>query len=337
MKKGMLILSGVLGLSLIALVLLIMVYIGKNEIARNNSGSDGTEQTAEHTDEQESSTRAAVTLVTLPKDIELPDWAEEFKTTIMEDYLPVNEYSRPGKELKKVNAVVIHYVGNPGTTAAQNRSYFENIIETGEAYVSSHFIVGLDGEIIQCVPLDEISYASNERNDDTIAVESCHPDETGAYNKATYESLVKLTAYLCILYNLNPDKDIIRHYDVTRKICPRYFVNHKSHWEQFKLDCYNYLNGLVKEKDIVNCTNGKGKVTVIPDATQNKTQYVRILQDVNIRSAADFTDASVIGVVKKGGVYTVVEKIERTGTDMYKLKSGVYITASPKYVEVFEK
>lgn len=234
MKKGMLILSGVLGLSLIALVLLIMVYIGKNEIARNNSGSDGTEQTAELTDEQESTTRAAVTLVTLPKDIELPDWAEEFKTTITEDYLPVNEYSRPGKELKKVNAVVIHYVGNPGTTAAQNRSYFENIIETGEAYVSSHFIVGLEGEIIQCVPLDEISYASNERNDDTIAVESCHPDETGAYNKATYESLVKLTAYLCILYNLNPDKDVIRHYDVTGKECPKYFVDYENEWNLFK-------------------------------------------------------------------------------------------------------
>lgn len=72
-------------------------------------------------------------------------------------------------------------------------------------------------------------------------------------------------------------------------------------------------------------------------ANTDKTQYLRILQDVNIRSAADFTDESVIGVVKKGGVYTVVEKIERTGTDMYKLKSGVYITASTKYVEVFEK
>ena len=72
-------------------------------------------------------------------------------------------------------------------------------------------------------------------------------------------------------------------------------------------------------------------------ANTDKTQYLRILQDVNIRSAADFTDASVIGVVKKGGVYTVVEKIERTGTDMYKLKSGVYITASTKYVEVFER
>lgn len=72
-------------------------------------------------------------------------------------------------------------------------------------------------------------------------------------------------------------------------------------------------------------------------ANTDKTQYLRILQDVNIRSAADFTDASVIGVVKKGGVYTVVEKIERTGTDMYKLKSGVYITASTKYVQLIEK
>ena len=56
-----------------------------------------------------------------------------------------------------------------------------------------------------------------------------------------------------------------------------------------------------------------------------------------MHSKPDFTSKSVIGVVTKGGVYTVVETIKRTGTDMYKLKSGVYITASPKYVEVFEK
>ena len=45
----------------------------------------------------------------------------------------------------------------------------------------------------------------------------------------------------------------------------------------------------------------------------------------------------MVGKVTAGGAYTVVETIKRTGTDMYKLKSGVYITASPKYVEVFEK
>lgn len=229
MKKGMLILSGVFGLSMIALILLIMVYIGKNSI----SGSNGSRETVSDT-VQETTTVQSVYLVTIPKEIQLPGWAEEFKGTIEENLLPVNPYSRPGTKLEEVNAIVIHYVGNPGTTAAQNRSYFENIIETGEVSVSSHFIVGLDGEIIQCVPLDEISYASNTRNEDTIAVETCHPDETGKYNQTTYDSMVKLTAYLCILYNLNPDKDVIRHYDVTGKECPKYFVDYENEWSLFK-------------------------------------------------------------------------------------------------------
>ena len=229
MKKGMLILSGVFGLSMIALILLIMVYIGKNSI----SGSNGSRETVSDT-VQETTTIQSVYLVTIPKEIQLPGWAEEFKGTIEENLLPVNPYSRPGTKLEEVNAIVIHYVGNPGTTAAQNRSYIENIIETGEASVSSHFIVGLDGEIIQCVPLDEISYASNTRNEDTIAVETCHPDETGKYNQTTYDSMVKLTAYLCILYNLNPDKDVIRHYDVTGKECPKYFVDYENEWSLFK-------------------------------------------------------------------------------------------------------
>jgi len=68
-----------------------------------------------------------------------------------------------------------------------------------------------------------------------------------------------------------------------------------------------------------------------------KTKYIRILKDVNIHNKADFTEESVVGKVTAGGAYTVVETIKRTGTDMYKLKSGVYITTSPKYVEVFEK
>ncbi len=229
MKKGMLILSGVFGLSMIALILLIMVYIGKNSI----SGSNGSKETVSDT-VQETTTVQSVYLVTIPKEIQLPGWAEEFKGTIEENLLAVYPYSLPGTKLEEGNAIVIHYVGNPGTTAAQNRSYFENIIETGEASVSSHFIVGLDGEIIQCVPLDEISYASNTRNEDTIAVETCHPDETGKYNQTTYDSMVKLTAYLCILYNLNPDKDVIRHYDVTGKECPKYFVDYENEWSLFK-------------------------------------------------------------------------------------------------------
>lgn len=155
---------------------------------------------------------------------------------VIKNYLTPNEYSRPGKGLKEVNAIVVHYVGNPGTTAAQNRSYFENLKDTHATSASSHYIIGMEGEIIQCVPLNEISYASNNRNKDTIAIECCHPDETGQFTTATYKSLVKLVAALCRTYDLDPETGIIRHYDVTGKYCPLYYVNHEDEWYGFKLD-----------------------------------------------------------------------------------------------------
>ena len=155
---------------------------------------------------------------------------------VIKNYLTPNEYSRPCKELKEVNAIVVHYVGNPGTTAAQNRSYFENLKDTHATSASSHYIIGMEGEIIQCVPLNEISYASNNRNKDTIAIECCHPDETGQFTTATYKSLVKLVAALCRTYDLDPETGIIRHYDVTGKYCPLYYVNHEDEWYGFKLD-----------------------------------------------------------------------------------------------------
>lgn len=166
---------------------------------------------------------------------------------ISENLLPINEYSRPGTPLTKVKGVVIHYTGNPGTTASQNRSYFESLAETKTTKASSHYIIGLSGEIIQCVPLDEIAYASNERNADTISIECCINNEAGKFNDKTYDALVQLTAWLVGEYDLKIS-DIIRHYDVTGKNCPKYFVEHESAWEDFKLDVEKYIdtNGVKK-------------------------------------------------------------------------------------------
>jgi len=156
---------------------------------------------------------------------------------VTEDFLSVNPFSRPGTELKKIRGVVIHYVGNPGTTAQANRNYFEGLSAgTDGVYASAHFIVGLDGKVIQCVPLTEESYASNSRNGDTVAVEVCHPDETGQFSDTTYARTVELTAWLCREFRLNPVKDVIRHYDVTGKECPKYYVEHPEAWEQFRTD-----------------------------------------------------------------------------------------------------
>lgn len=169
--------------------------------------------------------------------VELPDYVQR-------DYLTVNPYSRPGTELKKIRGIVIHYVGNPGTTAEANRNYFESLSAgTDGVYASAHFIVGLEGEVLQCIPLTEISYASNSRNDDTIAIEVCHGDESGKFSDVTYRRVVELTAALCDQLDLSAD-DVIRHYDVTGKDCPKYYVEHPEAWTQFRADVAAALKGL---------------------------------------------------------------------------------------------
>ncbi|MFV0342326.1 MAG: N-acetylmuramoyl-L-alanine amidase family protein [Anaerocolumna sp.] len=172
--------------------------------------------------------------------LELPKTALTKNPTISEMFLTPNEYSRPQTPLRKVNSIVIHYTGNPGTDALANRNYFENLKDTKTTYASSHFIIGLDGTIIQCLPLDEISYASNNRNGDTISIECTHPDSTGEFNEKTIESLISLTAWLCGEFNLKRD-DIIRHYDVTGKRCPLYYVENEDEWDSLKDDIFHFI------------------------------------------------------------------------------------------------
>ncbi len=89
-----------------------------------------------------------------------------------------------------------------------------------------------------------MSFASNDRNIDTISIECCHPDASGEFNKKTYESLIALTAWLCSKYNLE-EEDILRHYDITGKLCPLYYVEHEDKWETLKEDVFAYI----KEKE----------------------------------------------------------------------------------------
>ena len=167
---------------------------------------------------------------------EMPDW-------VTPAYISYHTSARTGEKLTTVRGIVIHYVGNPGSTAQGNRDYFDS--PTTE--VSSHFIVGLEGEILQCLPLAEKSAASNHRNSDTISIETCHPDETGKFTDVTYASLVRLTAYLCDRFSLDTD-DVIRHYDVTGKLCPLYYVEHEDAWETLRAAIGEELARLRAEK-----------------------------------------------------------------------------------------
>ncbi len=157
-----------------------------------------------------------------------------------EQLLTINEYSRPGEKTDAIEYVVIHYLGNPKTTAQQNHDYFESLKDLKNVSMSANFVIGIEGEIIECVPPGEIAYASNSMNHLSISIENCHLDDTGRFTEKTYRSCVELTAYLVEEYGLDREH-IIRHYDVTGKACPLYYVEHEDKWEEFRDDVMAYI------------------------------------------------------------------------------------------------
>ena len=171
---------------------------------------------------------------------------------IQQKLLTINPYSRPGTKIGKIKNIVIHWVGNAGSTAIANRNYFESLKDK-KIYASSHYIIGLEGEIIQCVPESEIAYHSNHANSYSIGIENCHPDWEGKFNSKTYTSLVELCADLCKRYELDPSVALIRHYDVTKKDCPHYYVKNTQDWINLKNDIKAAMS--TEDKDLIAAVN----------------------------------------------------------------------------------
>ncbi len=183
-------------------------------------------------------------------------------------YLTPNKYSRPQTKLKQVRGVVVHYVGNANSTALANRNYFESNKDR-QVYASSHYIIGLDGETIQCIPESEIAYCSNHRNSDTISIECCHPDWSGKFNDDTLNSLRLLLKDLMKRYDLTIES-IIRHYDVTGKMCPIYYVKNPSEWDKLKESLLE--ESIVKLNDfLVN-----GSKIPLNSILYNEENYIRL-------------------------------------------------------------
>ncbi|MCL2247817.1 MAG: peptidoglycan recognition protein family protein [Oscillospiraceae bacterium] len=171
------------------------------------------------------------------------NWVEQY-------FLDINPFSRPGEYIEQVNGIVIHNIGNPGTTALQNRNYFNNLQHRQYRFASAHFIICLDGAVLQCVPIDELAFASNIRNYDTISIEVTHPDATGRFTHESYVTLVRLTAWLNIKFGLTSD-DVIRHADIPGIVtdCPRYFVNNPEAWDRLLEDIDNEMERQLRQQE----------------------------------------------------------------------------------------
>ena len=73
---------------------------------------------------------------------------------------------------------------------------------------------------------------TNYPNDSLIGIELCHNDWSGKFTKETLENAIELGAYLVNKFQIKLNC-IFRHYDITFKNCPKFFVENGYEWNEF--------------------------------------------------------------------------------------------------------
>ena len=191
---------------------------------------------------------------------------------------------------QKIEFLVIHYTANNGDLAKGNCNYFK----APNRNASAHYFVD-ENEIWQSVEDYDTAwhcgtsgkyYHNACRNDNAIGIELCsEKDSKGNYyfNNETINNAIELTKMLMKKYNI-PTTNILRHYDITRKICPAPFVNNITNWQNFKnkLEEEKYMlvnrnysyNGKVKSFTVIN-ENGENfvKIRDLAELLNKKISY----------------------------------------------------------------
>jgi len=143
----------------------------------------------------------------------------------------------PGN-ISRVKYIVIHYTGNNGDTALNNTNYFKSY-----RGASAHYFVD-ENNVYQSIEDRNIAwhcgaskyYHSQCRNYNSIGVELCsYINSKGKYDfkPKTVENAVWITKMLMDRYKI-PLSNVIRHYDVSHKMCPEPYVRDSNAWATFK-------------------------------------------------------------------------------------------------------
>lgn len=149
--------------------------------------------------------------------------------------LTTRNYNRANN--RSIKYIVIHYTGNNGDTAKGNTNYFKSEYRCA----SAHYFVD-ENSIWQCVEDKNIAWHCGAkkyihqycRNQNSIGIEMCSRKDFNYYFKGeTIKNTIELVKYLMQKYNI-PIENIIRHYDVTGKVCPEPFVRDTNAWNDFK-------------------------------------------------------------------------------------------------------
>ena len=165
-----------------------------------------------------------------------------------------------------IKYLVLHYTANNGDTALSNCKYFSG----ANRNASSHYLVDEKGVYRSVRDMNVAWHCGSTngykhkycRNTNSIGIEMCsRKDKNGKFyiKEETIVNAIELTKQLMKKYNI-PIENVLRHYDVTGKICPRPFVENLEDWKQFKdrleeemvKNIQIKLNGKIKTVEAIN-------------------------------------------------------------------------------------
>lgn len=153
------------------------------------------------------------------------------------------------KATNKLNKfIVVHYTANSGDTAAGNCNYFRDTNRNA----SANYFVDKDGAYLCVYPWDVAWHCGKDfskgkapfwnvcTNANSIGIEMC---DSLKRNEAVENNTIELIINLMLEYNI-PIYNVIRHYDVCGKECPKSLLDDKA-WADFK---YELARAFVKRK-----------------------------------------------------------------------------------------
>lgn len=162
--------------------------------------------------------------------------------TINADY-PCDRRNYARGRTQPVEYLVIHYVGATGGAEA-NAKYYAN----ANVGASAHYFVGHgpDAEVWASVGEGETAWHCGRmggrykhpecRNANSIGIEMCcRQDKAGKwyFDPETVDRTVELARAIMARYGIDA-AHVLRHYDVTGKVCPAPFVHDAKAWGEFK-------------------------------------------------------------------------------------------------------
>lgn len=177
--------------------------------------------------------------------------------TILQELLPLNPRTRPGVPLFDVKALVFHWTGVPNQSV---RKVWEFYATRDDGWGGAHY--GIDaGETLRMVPENELvpgvggkcllSWLDGEpwhgysrQNALTINIEMVPMNAEGEHHGYVLAQAIDLGRRIVERYGLGSEQ-VLRHYDVTGKVCPKWFVDHDGDWQAFKHEIVGRRRGRI--------------------------------------------------------------------------------------------